>query len=405
MGLLRIDRLIAEYIRGAMRISKLKLTNWKNFKSVEMDLLDRVFVVGPNAAGKSNLLDSLRFLRDLVRSGGGLQEAVRDRDGVSKIRCLAARKVSHVTIEVTLSENGQELWRYSLTFDQVTRGIKDFRPRVKNERLEDLSKGTKPIDRPNSQDDQNEDQRLYTYLEQPQSDRKGEYKEVRDFLASISYLHMIPQLIRDPRSFMKGDNKEDYFGRDFLDRVATTNKATRAAYLKRISAVLRAAVPNFDGLDFEKDELGLNHFVASFDQWRGPKAKHQERQFSDGTLRLIGLFWALQEGNKPIILEEPELSLHTGIVQQLAQVVHRLQRGKHGRRQVFISTHSHDLLNDSGIAPEEVFVLEPVKEETKVVAALKYPEVKAMLSAGASVAEALRPRIRPKDLAQLSMEF
>jgi predicted ATPase len=46
------------------------------------DLSRRVFLVGPNASGKSNLLDVFRFLHDVVSVGGGLEEAVRKRQGV-----------------------------------------------------------------------------------------------------------------------------------------------------------------------------------------------------------------------------------------------------------------------------------------------------------------------------------
>ena len=40
-----------------MRITHLAASNWRNFKNVEFDIGDRLFIVGPNAAGKSNLLD------------------------------------------------------------------------------------------------------------------------------------------------------------------------------------------------------------------------------------------------------------------------------------------------------------------------------------------------------------
>ena len=68
-----------------MMIAKLYLKNWRNFKKADVTLRDRVFVVGPNASGKSNLLDVFRFPRDIARSeGGGLQRAVKDRDPVAE---------------------------------------------------------------------------------------------------------------------------------------------------------------------------------------------------------------------------------------------------------------------------------------------------------------------------------
>ncbi|HLA43889.1 MAG TPA: AAA family ATPase, partial [Aggregatilineales bacterium] len=65
-----------------MRFSRIELTNWKNFQHIEVDLPDRVFLIGPNASGKSNFLDAFRFLRDLARPGGGLQNACEVRGGV-----------------------------------------------------------------------------------------------------------------------------------------------------------------------------------------------------------------------------------------------------------------------------------------------------------------------------------
>jgi hypothetical protein len=54
-----------------MRFTHLKLENWRNFLSADLPLLQRAFVVGPNASGKSNLLDAFRFLRDVADPQGG----------------------------------------------------------------------------------------------------------------------------------------------------------------------------------------------------------------------------------------------------------------------------------------------------------------------------------------------
>ena len=54
-----------------MRLTHLTLKNWRNFKQADFDLQDRLFIVGPNASGKSNLLDALRFLRRTNVRGAG----------------------------------------------------------------------------------------------------------------------------------------------------------------------------------------------------------------------------------------------------------------------------------------------------------------------------------------------
>ena len=74
-----------------MRITHLGLRNWRTLKNLDVALGERLIIVGANASGKSNLLDSIRFIRDLTLDGGGLQQAVRDRGGISHLRCLYAR--------------------------------------------------------------------------------------------------------------------------------------------------------------------------------------------------------------------------------------------------------------------------------------------------------------------------
>ena len=76
-----------------VRFSHLKLENWRNFRFVDVSLKQRVFLVGPNASGKSNLLDAFRFLRELADPQGGLQRALsKPRGSISQIRSLHARR-------------------------------------------------------------------------------------------------------------------------------------------------------------------------------------------------------------------------------------------------------------------------------------------------------------------------
>ena len=101
-----------------MQITHLELRNWRNFKHVDIDVGPRLFVFGPNASGKSNLLDAFRFLQDLTLDGGGLQKAVRDRGGMKRIRNLAARNFnkSRVLLSVALGDDSMPLrWEYELT--------------------------------------------------------------------------------------------------------------------------------------------------------------------------------------------------------------------------------------------------------------------------------------------------
>src|SRR6266849_10532325 len=103
-----------------MHFTRLQLGNWKNFTHVDVALARRVFIVGPNASGKSNLLDAIRFLRDLVTEGGGLNKAVEVREGLSRLRSLFARQQPEVRIAVSVAFHDDILWDYDLAFTHRT---------------------------------------------------------------------------------------------------------------------------------------------------------------------------------------------------------------------------------------------------------------------------------------------
>jgi len=387
-----------------MIISHIVLKNWRNFRTVDAPLTERVFLVGPNASGKSNLLDVFRFLRDVARSGGGLQEAVRLRGGVSKIRCLSARTQSDIEIEVHITDdsNKKVAWKYAIGFTQTGGGVFESKAKLKHEKVWNAL-GELIVNRPNDVDTTDNKLLEYTHLEQINAN--VQFREIADLFQSIHYLHIVPQLLRSPSSFLKSNGQEDFYGRDFLERINKTNSKTREAFLKKINMALKVAVPQFDDLQLVKDEMGIPHLEALCKNWRPKAGKQREDQFSDGTLRLIGFLWALQDGNKPILLEEPELSLHPGIVDKLAEIIGRLQKRKAGRRQVMVTTHSYELLTNRGIGGDEVLMLIPGEEGTEVQRASSDKEIMTLLRSGTSIADAVLPLTTPKSVAQLSLQF
>jgi predicted ATPase len=376
-----------------MRISHIELANWKNFKAVGVDLPERVFLVGPNASGKSNFLDALRFLRDVVLPGGGLQKACADRGGVSKIRCLAARRYPDVGIIVELAEGDKQLWRYEIGFNQDN----NRNPRLTREVV--YRRGEVVIQRPDAQDEQDPLRLSQTALEQINANQP--FREVARFFESISYLHLVPQIVRNPINLADNGGTLDAYGRHFLERVAKTPEKTRNARLRKIRNALAIAVPQLKDLSLEKDARGVPHLVGVYEHWRPHAGKQNEEQFSDGTLRLLGLLWSLQEGDGPLLLEEPELSLHSGVVRRLAGLIHRLQKDR--KRQVLVSTHSTDLLSDPGIGGEEVLMLKPDIEGTKVIRAESDQAIRQLLESGMSVADAVFPHTEPQAVVQLEL--
>ena len=153
---------------------------------------DRMFVIGPNASGKSNLLDALRFLRQVASPGGGFQDAVMTRGGMSRVRCLAARNFNqgHATMGVTIGDDERPArWSYEITFTAESRGR--HRPILRSETVE--RDGETVLRRPTAEDTDDPERMTQTHLEQVNANR--DFRQIVEYLGSIRYLHLVPQLI------------------------------------------------------------------------------------------------------------------------------------------------------------------------------------------------------------------
>jgi predicted ATPase len=377
-----------------MFVTRLILKNWRNFRFVDVELSPRIFVAGPNASGKSNLLDVFVFLKDIAKPSGGLQNAVTARGGIAKLRCLAARQYPDVEIEVHLADNGDK-WSYAIGIKQESRGYRQ--PFLAYEKV---TKGNQVLlERPDADDLRDSLRLTQTHLEQINAN--AGFRELVRFFDSVTYLHLVPQLLRHPEAFSGKEIPGDPYGRSFLERVARTTDGTRKARLRKIQTALRIAVPQLKELTDVKDETGTPHLEAVYQHWRPRGAKQREDQFSDGTLRLIGLLWSLLDGDSMLLLEEPELSLNSGIIRKLPALMYRIQRQR--KRQIVISTHSSDLLSDPGIGGEEVLLLTPDEEGTKVELASSNQEIRDLLEGGLTIADAALPRTVPNSIQQLDL--
>jgi len=382
-----------------MQVTHIKLKNWLNFRKVDIDLSESSYLIGPNASGKSNFLDVFRFLRTVASpSGGGLLKAVAERGGLKKLRCLQARRDTEVRIEtlvVSGSGETQETWLYTLGFKSEGTGRQ--RPVVTEERVE--LNGECLLNRPDKQDNTDKERLTQTHLEQVSANVR--FRQLAEFFASTTYLHLVPQLLKFADRIGGNRLEDDPFGQGFLEGLARTPANTRNARLKKIQRVLNKAVPQFQELRFIRDEItGLPHLEARYEHWRPQGAWHRDDQFSDGTLRLIALFWAMLGGDSMLLLEEPELSLNDAIVSQIPLMIDRIKRQAKYRRQVLITTHSDALLGNPIDGPS-VLLVTPTADGSEI----RGPDdsERAMLASGLLPSEVLLPKARPKEAEQLGL--
>jgi predicted ATPase len=388
-----------------MIITKLSLHNWRNFKDAETTLRDTTYVLGPNASGKSNFLDVFRFLRDVSKSdGGGLQRAISQRGGLSKVRCLHARQSPEVIIEVELSstiDSKYPLWKYRISFTAEVGGR--HRPIVKSENVTKFNSNGQEIvilNRPDKKDKKDPELLTQTALEQINSN--VEFREISDILSKTTYLHLVPQLLKFADEIGGRRLEDDPFGQGFLERVARASEKTRKARLGKIETALRSVIPKFTDLTFLQDSgTGRPHLEIKYKHHRPNGARQREDQFSDGTLRLIAILWLLQDGDSLLLLEEPELSLNPEIVKQIPRLISGIQKRAKKTRQILISTHSDALLDNPGIDSRSFVLLQPSDDGTTFCPPTP-PETSAM-EAGLSAADVLLPKIRKNSSPQLEL--
>ena len=368
-----------------MIINRLIVQNWRNFQHSDVQLSERQFIVGPHASGKSNLLDIFRFLREIATATGGFQNAVRARGGLSQLRCLSARRDAEIALEIHIAPNwaAPPTWRYALGFCQAPG--EQSPPMLTYERIWQGQQLL--VARPDADDENTPNWHRQTALEDNTTNTA--FRELTHVLQSITELQVPSNLRHCPdvsQENAANEHLSSSMTNGLLARIASADEATRQTRLKTIEAGLIKTVPQFAQLAFVRDAAtGQPHLQARYSHWPPQAGWQREDQFSTGTLRLIGLLWALLESDSVLLIEEPERSLNPEIVSQFAPIFWGMQARK--EQQVLISTQSDVLLAEPGIDGTEVLMLTPTETGTEAKLASDIEDVRVLLKAGLTPGE------------------
>lgn len=309
---------------------------------------------------------------------------------MKKIRSLAARRHPWVELDFDFRdnlENEKPDWRYRLRFSYEGKGKQ--RPVVLEEEV--WKHGRQLVNRPDEDDKTDSERSIQTYLEQINMNK--EYREISSFFSDVLYLHLVPQLLKYNDQLSLRHLESDPFGQGFLEEIANTRKRTRDFRLRTIEEILVKVIPNLEQLQFKQDEVtGRPHLEMLYNHWRPKAGWQREDQFSDGTLRLLAILWTLLSTNRMILLEEPELSLHKAIVEQIPGLLYktRQRRSKSGG-QIIISTHSEVMLSDNSISGSFLMLHPGQDGEATTIRSPSEKDILAM-QAGLSAADILLPQ-------------
>ena len=356
-------------------ITRVVLKNYKSVAACDVRLQPLTFLVGRNGAGKSNFLDSLRFVADALNTS--LDHALRDRGGIKEVRRRSGGHPNHFSIRLdfTLPEGG--IGHYAFRIGTRSPGgyeVQTEECKIQNEILSPevyfrVDKGivtSKSVEvAPAAARD-----RLYLV----NASGLPEFRPVYEAFSLMGFYNLNPDKIRNPQAPDPGDvlMRDGSNLTSILTQLSPTAKQQIEEYLTTVvPGVHRVRVKelgSMETLEFRQDIAGAKH------PWRFPA-----NNMSDGTLRALGILLALfqggDEGQKRVSLvgiEEPELALHPAAAAVLLDGLHDAAH----KTQVVITSHSPELLDNKDLDIESILAVEahdgttiiaPVDEASKSV--------------------------------------
>ncbi|MGW4789942.1 AAA family ATPase [Streptomyces sp. NPDC004230] len=348
-----------------MFLTRVRIENFRSIAACNVGLGPLTVLSGPNAAGKSNFMDALRFVRDALGTTPG--QALEPRGGLEEVlhRSPAGRQADCFRIRLDMKVPSRDAGNDLGTFDAsylVEVGASpenDDRPAVRREELTVLEQ-TYLLSAPPAPDTPaHESWREDLVLSRsPRSNR--ELYQVSQRLHSMRFYELHTPVLRDidQTRRRRGDIVLGERG-ESLARVLESLTQHKPWAKETIDGYISTMIENAAGLDGKEfTEADLAYVVGRFLE-DGRVKQVDRRSLSDGTLRLAGVLAALFQpralnGSIPFVgIEEPEISLHPPM---LGALYDALLAASHNT-QVMVTTQSADLLDNPAADPDHLLVV------------------------------------------------
>ena len=367
-----------------MLFHSLDIKNMLSFRDVKIELGPLNVLIGPNASGKSNLIETFALLQAVPADLAGFFRRNGPIDDWLWKGDLAPGAVSQV-VEVTATLDNprgtREADRRLIYNLQIAEN--NGRMEVAAEKLENIRPYYDYQPRPfyyfrvENGYGWVSPHRLYGENE----DSDGE-TATRLTPENFAPTRSVLREIRDPVNFPALRQTSRKFASMRLYRnwnVGRNSPARRPQATDGLIGFLEEDFSNLalmvndlqtHGLEKTIDEY-LNRFYETYDSLRsrvfggaiqlavnesGMSSSIPATRLSDGTLRFIALLTVLCHPQPPelVCIEEPELALHPNAMPMLADLL----RGASERTQVIVTTHSPDLVDQFTVDPDVIMVCE-----------------------------------------------
>ena len=335
-------------------ISRVVINNYKSIAHCDVRLGALQFLVGRNGAGKSNFLDALAFVRDVLEFNN-LESAVGDVKIFHKREWEVQLNLG-MEIEFNLPNGANGVFAFRLA-------RRESEPVVVEESCWIQQDGeTKKYKTQNGELLSDDPQRFPPvasdrfYLQNMSA--YDAFRPLYDALRKIEIYNFVPQKI--PRI----DTISNFWfmsdGRNIAQIVSDLTDGAQ----NRIQEYLQLVVPDIYDFCSRKGREG------KYLEFRHKAGNFLHESMSDGTLRALCILTALLherkdgENNHPMLIgiEEPETGLHASA----AGVLLGAMMEAADMRQVIVATHSAEMLDDKNITTEQILPVEMRGPETVI---------------------------------------
>lgn len=385
-----------------VKLTHIAITNWRNFAHIEFDLSSRLFVIGPNSSGKTNLLAALRFLSDVARLGlaaasenwGGPERYFRS--GTEKVSFGVALESAENLLTCTLSlrhdfsDASSRVQEEVVYYREPQFPMYSFAPmRGRGIDIDSQSFAVEPKAIVTTDEQARAKNGIYFAL--PDDDTcfahegyvvqsRQEWRErVRQMFAGIRYIHPNPKKMLE-----RSDRYDPDHGTGFFQHAGRFSDQQLDAVVDRIRPIMASVVPEIPNLSYQRMGLGTELVFYSDTPVRGATGVYSHEQFSEGTLRLLGLLFDLEtlpRDTSIVLIEEPETFLQASVVRSLPSLLAEVAMNRDV--QMVISTHSPELIDSELVLPSQVLMLRSENGETtgELLSQSNDPRIKAVVSA------------------------
>lgn len=339
------------YDSPTMRLLSLSARNYRSLRDESIPFSDLNLFIGPNASGKSTILDALKFLHEAVLERD-FRPAVFSRGGMIHL-AWKGEEAHKIDLRVEL-EHEQNRYEWSI---QLARRGYDFE--VHRESLYEIRPGIPRFQLLRADSGNgwwwSGERKEEVGLAQPATacalanaapNAAFPGRGVAEFVGGWGFFDPSPFLLRRGWAGLES-SVFDPHGRNLADRLLAIRQSSPATFEQIVSATqsvlglpanieLRESRDSEDRVYFVQHEPGLRFSV------------HQIGA-SSGTLRMLALMTALfgEADRNLIAIEEPENYVHPAALASFAEYLLKAR----DRVQILVTTHSPlllDFLNDPG---------------------------------------------------------